>query len=352
MMNKVYTFVCLIVLQNIIIVQAGEPTRSIRSDLLSGISWPEYKQMLEGTVQAQIDALPEKLRNDESITQAITWVLKPRCYLNGDWQEGRYMGFKGFFDCSEQIFKTLDIKVPASSIRKFYHLDKVIVHRYPQHDTLIVGCGNLLLPLPGITVQFVEDHDGFQNRYQYIADHEHKDCDTIDPDFARNPTIVGAFGINDITNVFNDHTYKKIILEGIQVEHLPFSLKLLINLLDEDGVVEDFSAFNPGGQYGDISYSPTYSRRKLIAYDARKKIFDGKYDEVKNDLYMLIEKSGFNDQFEGMNQSFAVFNYLVDRGLIREAEEAADYFSKSPDQEIQIEAQKLAGKISTAKISQ
>lgn len=312
-------------------VQAALPIKN------SDLTWQDYKKMVEGVVQAEVDSLPEQFRQDKSFTKTITWVLEPRCYSKG---QQFYHGQEGKnFDCFEQIFNTLEITVPTYQIKEYYDKYKVILNRPPQHDTLVIGCGNLLPAKEGLLVYYIDNY-GLSGE-EYRVKHAHKNCDTIDPDYARNPTIVGAFGITDITGLFKGHKYKKIIIEGIAIESNPFTDLLLINLLTDDGDVKYYKRHFT--EYSDKQ--PTASkatRNDVITSMVKRKIDDGKYNEVKNILYEMIEKSGNEDQFMGMNMGFTALEYLIQKGYVAQAQEAADYFMSSPSQDLYWQGKRLA----------
>lgn len=178
-----------------------------RSTACSAVTWAEYKEMLVEICQAD-----------------DTWSLKDR-------------GFYSNESKTEEIFNTLKphLELSMEAMKQYQKTYNVIVHRQPHHDTLIVGCGNILPYREGFFVFFIDNYGGPAPIYR--AKHAHTNCDTIDPDFARNPTIVGGFGYTDITPIFNGHRYKRIILEGIRVGDSPYAIQLLHNLLDDNGYV-------------------------------------------------------------------------------------------------------------------
>merc|ERR1739848_651579 len=86
-----------------------------------------------------------------------------------------------------------------------------ILHRKPTHNALIVGCGNLKqskIKIPHI------DCGHYTVDVDYRSRHSHENCDTIDQDFARNPTIVGNFfDLNGA--MFESYRWKTIVFEGV-----------------------------------------------------------------------------------------------------------------------------------------
>lgn len=183
------------------------------------ITWPEYHKMLA-----------------EMFEKSVIEMTEATCYTPGSAQGEK----NTYYNCSEEAFNMLDITLSPAQVRECYARFGVIVHRPPMHDTLIVGCGNLLPHKPGFNVSQVDDNLGHENRVSYRFNHAHAQCDTLDPEFHKNPTIVTLFGKTDLTELFGGHVYKIIFVEGLQPSVLfytPESTKLVDDILAADGKI-------------------------------------------------------------------------------------------------------------------
>lgn len=148
----------------------------------------------------------------------------------------------------EKIFNTLQIETKPEDWQFTINSHKVIMNRAPKHDKLVIGCGNIPKYSEEVgDVEFIDNYGG--NKFEYRHKHSHSDADTIDPDFARNPTFVAEFGETPMHELFNGHKYKEILIEGIRIlpwdlasvghSAAPYTIDSLIALLDKDGIVND-----------------------------------------------------------------------------------------------------------------
>ena len=178
------------------------------------IGWHEYRALLS------------KIYTD---SRDIKFLLERSCY-----DEHRINIY-----CADRIFKTIGayITEPLENIERNAELFHVIVNRKPQYDTLIIGCGNLVQVTEDVLVMQIDDYQGDERKFIYRSAHSHENCDTLDIDWAKNPTIVAWFGSGDITPVFEGHRYKKIICEGVDITPHPYTVQQLYNILEEDGIV-------------------------------------------------------------------------------------------------------------------
>lgn len=147
----------------------------------------------------------------------------------------------------EKIFSTLDIQLPKDKIVEYFTKYGVIVNRMPQHDILIVGCGNLPKYQEDIFAHMIDNYG--EKAPLYRSKHSHPEADTIDPDYARNPTIIGYFASQLLTDLFKDefdyqHKYKEIIFEGYfpsEIRHDQYyknaHAEEFEDLLQKDGIV-------------------------------------------------------------------------------------------------------------------
>lgn len=148
----------------------------------------------------------------------------------------------------EQIYKTLEIEVSISDMEQSVKQYGVLMHRRPSHQKLVIGCGNL--PVDSGTDEGVYCVDPYDDEVPtYRSLHRHEDADSIDPDFAKNATFVGEFGVSAMHELFGNHKYKEIFIEGIYVfswdlatlkgdlRESRYSVASLVALLEEDGVV-------------------------------------------------------------------------------------------------------------------
>lgn len=117
------------------------------------------------------------------------------------------------------IFESLNIRLSLEEIVDTFNKHKVIMNRKPKNSHLRIGCGNLPSYNPEICVFYIDDYG--KDDPTYRARHQHSDEDTLDPDFARNPTIVGKIDELDPA-AFKGHLYQKITTEGFIA--LPFDM--------------------------------------------------------------------------------------------------------------------------------
>lgn len=147
-----------------------------------------------------------------------------------------------------ELFKTLQIDTTPEDWQATIESHATIMNRKPIHEKLIIGCGNLPEYSKEVGDVYFIDNYG-QEKFEYRAMHHHSNADTIDPDPARNPTFVAVFGKTRIHELFKEHKYKEIFIEGIRIlpwdlqsvdlEAYPYALDSLIALLDENGIVFD-----------------------------------------------------------------------------------------------------------------
>lgn len=179
------------------------------------ITWPEYERMLMtmlGTGKGGCGAEQSCYEYDETRHEKISRR-----------------------DCSEEVFRALDIQLTPAQVRECFARFGIIVHRQPKERTLVIGCGNLPPYKEGFNVSQIDDYIGHEKQQEYRQKHAHEQCDTIDPDFSRNPTILCSFGHSDITPLFGRHKYSQIIIEGIQLRGDLDTIKLINNLLEDSG---------------------------------------------------------------------------------------------------------------------
>ena len=184
------------------------------------ITWPEYKEMLTKMFGKDPDR--------------ATYALSTPCYIPDAAEE-----ISRTYDCSEQAFNALEITLPPSYIRECSAQYNTIIHRAPCHDKLIIGCGNITPPREGVYMVHIDNYIGHNNRVRYRNDHKHPQFDTIDLQYAKNPTIVAEFGACNIIDLFGSRKYQEIIFEGLSAEGVivstPYAKKLLYELLADDG---------------------------------------------------------------------------------------------------------------------
>lgn len=124
----------------------------------------------------------------------------------------------------DKIFSALEIKIPKENMLKIFGDYKVIVHRPPENETLIIGCGNLPPYDLDMCLFGIDDWGDVSAAQEYRENHAHKGCDTLDPDAVRDPTLVGSLDWNNIVELykehFNNHKYNKIHFEG----YFPFNV--------------------------------------------------------------------------------------------------------------------------------
>lgn len=122
------------------------------------------------------------------------------------------------------IFDTLKIEIPQDLMLEIFDKYGVIVHRYPENEILIIGCGNMPPYTKGMNVHALDSLNSNEN-VEYREKHTHKHADTFDIDFARNSTLIGSLEWHDLTSLyqkyFNNHKYNHIHFEG----YFPFEIK-------------------------------------------------------------------------------------------------------------------------------
>ncbi len=241
--------------------EKGQPSPSSQSQR---ITWNEYYNILKDWVVKH----PETFEN---IKESLKESNGPNEY-NLEVKEGKYpvgvvcipkgLRFEdeNMIDCSQIVFNTLDIRIPAQEMRDYYKRFGIIVHRTPGKKKLIIGCGNLGHLLPNLAVSHIDELNRDKSQH-YRSKHGHEDSDTLDSNFAKNPTIVAIFGDQDLTKLFDTHKYELIIIEGMPITGMrePFMTQQLHSLLADGGKVEIMS----GG------FSGTFT---------------------KNDLYIMLQK--------------------------------------------------------------
>lgn len=208
--------------------RSDEELAKKEQDEIECLEMPMLEPEEEKSVTELAKMFRERIENfkKSEIELAQNRYLKRKCFTAESYK----------YDCSEQIFYTLDIQLSPELMKNYFEKYRVIVNRIPKHETLIIGCGNLRPYTEGLDVHSIDNYGGDKRIYR--MNHTHKECDTIDPDFARNPTIVASFGATDITELFQGHKYKKILIEGVDITNFPYSGQLIYNLLAEDGIVD------------------------------------------------------------------------------------------------------------------
>lgn len=155
------------------------------------------------------------------------------------------------------IFESLDIRVSEDEILNAFQQYGVIMNRKPQHSELVIGCGNLPAHNHQICVHFIDNYG--ETAAAYRKKHQHLHQDTLDLDYARNPTYVADLhSLNPA--VFQGFRYQKICTEGVMilpVDYVPSyysflenditkqtksltAMKAVIGLLADDGIYETY----------------------------------------------------------------------------------------------------------------
>jgi hypothetical protein len=122
------------------------------------------------------------------------------------------------------FLQLLDIELPIEKIEEIFHKYSVIQLRPLQSERLVVGCGNLPLQVgcrafhSSVGLMGFRRHQEFFTGYQ--RRHAHEGNDTIDIDIRMNPTVVGLFGKDRMTQFFQEQGkfYKEIEPEAVFVE--------------------------------------------------------------------------------------------------------------------------------------
>lgn len=139
---------------------------------------------------------------------------------------------------------------------------KMMTHIYENYDAiqlrdlngehkLIVGCGNTPINAGGFTKKIYQkkgkdykDHNKFWIKYR--KEHKHKKCYTIDPNIGMNPSIVGEFGIIDITflprEIFEEIEFEGFMIHAFQDKDIIYTRNIntissILYLLKDDGIV-------------------------------------------------------------------------------------------------------------------
>ncbi len=233
------------------------------------------------------------------------------CKIDKQYCKDRYQ-----YQDLKKIFDTLEIQMDKTEIEQMYQQFDVVVNRQPLNDTLVIGCGNVPAYRNDIFVCCVDDYN---NPYaaddtfdcsllktfsiDYRHKHGHVNCDTIDVDFARNPTIVGCFGEGKVNfvPVFKGHKYKRIVLEDISATVLkaPLTRIMLLNLLADDGVVYMGSFEN--NKCG-IGFKVT---KKQLERCSDRFLYELYYDQ-ENEFKILENRAGFF--IENIEKLYALLN--------------------------------------------
>ena len=139
-----------------------------------------------------------------------------------------------YFKLYKSEMETLDIQCTILEMKKqFKNSNNFSLRKYNNEKTLVIGCGNHPRLFYGKTWKEMERlHPSW-----YRERHNHKNCCTIDPDIAVNPTVVGLFGVHEFP-MFPDNAFKLIIFEGAPVDiNLDNYKKELNRLLATNGKV-------------------------------------------------------------------------------------------------------------------
>lgn len=139
--------------------------------------------------------------------------------------------------CKVYPIENLEINVSMDKIRRVYHETGVIqLREVDSHaDTLMIGCGNRpLSDSGGYPIDPIDDPT-------YHENHAHTGAITVDPDLAKNPTIVVFFGDQSLSALLKSHQFKKIIIEGVALMEedglplAPYTYSEIDRLLSDDG---------------------------------------------------------------------------------------------------------------------
>eukprot|EP01097_Dermamoeba_algensis_P010921 TRINITY_DN8298_c0_g1_i1.p1 TRINITY_DN8298_c0_g1~~TRINITY_DN8298_c0_g1_i1.p1 ORF type:complete len:307 (-),score=54.32 TRINITY_DN8298_c0_g1_i1:254-1063(-) len=180
---------------------------------------------------------------------------------------------------------------PSEMYEKFKKWN-VIVNRKPKNGGLVVGCGNLPPYSSAFGAIPLVDPPG-ESPQTYRRSHRHFHFDTICPEYAANPTIVGFFGadVNELTILFAGHRYHLIHFEDVAIlpwdvityDTLPFVeasrfvWRWISDLLADDGYIIDSFGLLP---------------KKLLMFDRMKDT--APYQESMSDFLKLYEMTAFD----------------------------------------------------------
>jgi|GEM_PF-4686111 len=168
---------------------------------------------------------------------------------------------------------------------------------------LVIGCGNIPPYKEGLYVYFIDNYGPPGKEYRLR--HAHADADTIDPDFARNPTILATFGAPSLIALFNGKKYREIKIEGIML--LPHTLKAFnrdVTLQSLQCVSNIFQILAPDGILIDSS-GIQYTLEQVEKMEG-----GAKYDPVENQKY--IEETIRIHRAESLRESLR--DYLLHHG--------------------------------------
>lgn len=156
--------------------------------------------------------------------------------------------FKRSLKLFKELIPHLDIELSINEIEAAYSNYGVILFRKIDKKvrSLLIGCGNKPCSDDGgyIMHRLLEndsDHLDYQRQKRYRKEHVHDGFITIDPDFAKNPTIVAYFGHRELT-LFSDHHFDKIVVEGIYIAQLSAGESELKRLLSKNGKLYEAGA--------------------------------------------------------------------------------------------------------------
>jgi hypothetical protein len=162
--------------------------------------------------------------NPEKYQQLAASIKPPTSELSSVHESMRMMFMRTWMQSIwgpdfNQDFQKLDISIPKEEMLALHKKYNIIMNRKPSNNILIIGCGNM------------------KGETEYETEHRHIGCDTIDANWTNNPTVVGIFGDSDFSEAFGGNKYDKIIAEHMApINYLPYTRKMLLNLLSENGI--------------------------------------------------------------------------------------------------------------------
>lgn len=122
--------------------------------------------------------------------------------------------------CPKIYINDLDITNTQKNIVSIYNCYKVIqLRKLEKEKTLIVGCGNSPIFMNNIPIadKYRKQMMCSDNLAQFLCDHSHKNCYTVNPDMGMNPSVVAEFGINNLFFI-GKNTFNTIIFEGFLMD--------------------------------------------------------------------------------------------------------------------------------------
>ena len=134
------------------------------------------------------------------------------------------------------------------SMRRVYTLYGVILLRhYNKERKLVIGCGNKPIYFGATPLRQRCTKERIPRYWRgYATAHSHEHCYTINPDIGMNPSIVGRFGIQDMT-FLPSGAFRVIELEGFMTDvHIRngryvtdnvCTIRDILHLLSDGGVV-------------------------------------------------------------------------------------------------------------------